>query len=128
VVCGIVLLSLYTGLSSGFSVMQVTRENLRATQVMIEKLETIRLYTFDQINQSGFIPTTFEAPYYAFGTNVSALVYYGQVTMSDAPISASYSNDLKLISIEINWLSNGTTRSRQMNTLIAKNGLQAYIY
>ncbi len=128
VVCGIVLLSLYAGLSAGFSVIQVARENLRATQVMVEKLETIRLYTFDQIEQTNFIPSTFTAPYYAFGTNQSGLVYAGQVTISPAAINASYSNDLKQVDIQIQWTSGGVLRSRQMNTLIARNGLQAYIY
>jgi type II secretory pathway pseudopilin PulG len=127
-VCGIVLLSLYAGLSSGFSITQVSRENLRATQVMIEKLETIRLYTFDQIEQTNFIPSTFTAPYYSFGTNTSGLVYSGRVTISTPAINTSYSNDLKLVDIEISWMSGGVVRTRQMNTLIARNGLQAYIY
>ncbi len=127
-VCGIVLLSLYAGLSAGFAVTQVARENLRATQVMVEKLETIRLYTFDEIERTNFIPTTFESPYYSYGTNRSSLVYSGRVTIGPAPVSASYSNDLKQVLIQIQWTSGGVVRSRQMDTLIARNGLQAYIY
>jgi prepilin-type N-terminal cleavage/methylation domain-containing protein len=127
-ICGIVLLSLYAGISAGFAVTQVARENLRATQIMVEKLETIRLYTFDQIAQANFVPSTFTSPYYAFGTNQSGLVYSGQVTISPAVINASYSNDLKQVDIQLQWTSGGVPRSRQMNTLIARNGLQAYIY
>ena len=127
-VVGTVLVSLYAGMSGGFAVTQVSRENLRATQVMVEKLETIRLYTFEQIAVSNFIPSTFTAPYYSYGTNQSSLVYTGRVTISAAPFNASYSGDLKQVDIQIQWISGGVQRTRQMNTLVARNGLQAYIY
>src|SRR5262245_23471967 len=61
---GTVLVSLYLSFSSGFQFVQLSRENLRATQVLTEKLETIRLYTWDQVNTPGFIPTNFSAPFY----------------------------------------------------------------
>src|SRR5690242_4531464 len=68
-VCGIVFVGLYSGLSSGFSFIQLARENLRGTQIMEEKMETLRLYRWDQINQSGFIPTNFVDTFYPLGTN-----------------------------------------------------------
>ena len=46
VVLGIMFVSLYSGFSSGFAVVQLARENLRATQILQEKMETIRLYTW----------------------------------------------------------------------------------
>jgi prepilin-type N-terminal cleavage/methylation domain-containing protein len=128
VVCSIVILSLYAGLSSGFKIMEVARENLRATQVMVEKLETIRLYTFEQISSNGFIPPTFTASYFSMGTNNSGLTYSGTVAISDPPFTASYDEDLKFVEIRISWTSGGVFREREMNTLIARNGLQAYIY
>ncbi|MEO5802945.1 MAG: hypothetical protein ABIR24_05410 [Verrucomicrobiota bacterium] len=128
VVCGIVMLSLYAGISSGFNITEVARENLRATQVMVEKLETIRLYTFEQIEAPGFIPPTFSEPYFAIGTNVGNLSYSGTVTISTPPMTPSYSDDLKQVDIQITWTSGGILRTREMSTLIARNGLQAYIY
>ena len=38
---GIMFVSLYSGISSGFAVVQLARENLRATQILQEKMETI---------------------------------------------------------------------------------------
>ena len=127
-VVGTVLVSLYAGMSGGFAVTQASRENLRATQVMVEKLETIRLYTFDQIAVANFIPSTFVSPYYSYGTNQSSLSYTGKVTISACPFNALYSGDLKQVDIQIKWISGGVQRTRQMNTLVARNGLQAYIY
>src|SRR5467141_1985271 len=53
-VMGILIVCLYTGMTSGFNVVRMARENLRATQVLQEKFETLRLYTWDQINSNGF--------------------------------------------------------------------------
>ncbi len=129
VVCGIILLSLYAGLSAGFKITQVSRENLRATQVMIERLESIRLNTFDQLTSPGFVPTqAINEPYYMMGTNSNTFNYSVTVAISNAPITASYSDDLKLVNVKVSWTSGGMLRQREMNTLIARNGLQSYIY
>ena len=131
VVCGIVFISLYAGLSQGFKITQFAREDLRATQVMVERLESVRLCTFDQLTTPGFVPTNaLEEPYYWISTNDSGGFNYSvTVTVSNAPLSGlSYTNDLKLVNVKVSWVSSGTSRSRQMSTLIARNGLQTYIY
>ena len=38
---GIVLVTLYAGFSSGFSVVRLNREDLRATQILEEKMESL---------------------------------------------------------------------------------------
>ena len=58
-VLGTTATAMLTGLTSGFFTMQLARENVRATQILLEKVETIRLYDWDQINSNGFIPPTF---------------------------------------------------------------------
>src|SRR5437588_10845267 len=72
-VVGIVFVALYSGMSSGFAVIQVAEENARATQILEEKLETVRLYTWAQLNTANFVPTNFTV---AYSTN-SSLVYTG---------------------------------------------------
>src|ERR1051326_7449704 len=72
VMAGVMFTALYAGLAFGFKVVKMARENTRATQVMLEKMETIRLYTWTQINSNGFIPTNkFTVPYYAVGTSTN---------------------------------------------------------
>ena len=128
-VLGIMFVSLYSGFSAGFAIIELARENLRATQILQEKMETIRLYTWDQINTAGFIPTNFVENFYSVGTNSNAgLTYTGSVSIAQAPISTSYSNDLKSVNIQVRWRSAGITRTREMSTLVTRNGLQNYIY
>src|SRR5689334_4578516 len=56
--------SLYAGFSSGFAVLRLARENLRATQILAERMEVLRLIKWDNV-APGFIPSSFTAPFYA---------------------------------------------------------------
>jgi type II secretory pathway pseudopilin PulG len=125
---GVVLVSLYTGISNGFAFAKVTREDLRATQILQEKMETIRLYTWEQINTPGFVPTNFLESFYASGTNSGGLTYTGRVVIATAPLTEIYSNNLKQVTIRVAWKSGQVIRSREMQTFAAKHGLQNYIY
>jgi type II secretory pathway pseudopilin PulG len=120
--------SLYAAIAYGFAAVEVSRENLRATQVMLEKLETLRLYSWDQINTPGFVPSTFQAPFNPSTNAVGGFLYQGTVTITNAPISESYSNDMRLVSVTVNWTSGNIPRARQMGTLVSRYGLQNYIY
>lgn len=129
-VVGGTVVAFYAGVSAGFSVVQVFRENLRATQILAEKMETIRLYTYEQVSSNGFIPASFTAPMVAGSTNASIITFTGAVSVArfNLPSMPSYSNDLKVVKVDVNWVSGGVSRSRSMQTLVAKNGLQTYIY
>lgn len=118
----------YYGFSTGFGVVQVSRENLRGTQILQEKMETIRLYSWDQINTTNFIPATFVEPFYSVTQSVSGLMYTGSVQITAAPVSEPYSNEMRQVAMEVHWLSGKTSRSREMKTLISRYGLQNYVY
>ncbi len=124
------LVSLYAGFSSGFAVVRTARENLRATQILEERMEVIRLINWADV-APGFIPTTFTAPFYADNpTNPApgSFTYSGTVSIAPAPISESYSNSIRAIQIDLTWTSGNVTRQRQMITYVSRYGLQNYIY
>lgn len=128
-VMGTVVGALLTGITGGFFTMRMARENLRATQIILEKVETIRLYSWDQINQPGFIPSTFFATYDPNGgTNAQGLTYTGSLTVTNAPITSSYSNDMKMVIVRLNWKTGNIDRSREFTSYISRYGLQDYIY
>ena len=62
-VVGIFFVGLYTGIGQCFSILANAREDLRANQILLDKMEEMRLYNWDQINSYGtadsFIPSTF---------------------------------------------------------------------
>ena len=127
-IVGLVFVSLYAGISSGFAIARVTRENLRATQILQEKMETIRLYTWEQLTTPSFVPTNFYEGFYASGTNNGGVTYTGRVVIAAAPVTEAYSNHMKQVAITVTWKSGDVVRTREMTTLSAKHGLQNYIY
>jgi type II secretory pathway pseudopilin PulG len=130
-VLGVTIVSLYAGFTSGFAVVRVARENLRATQVLSERMELIRLVKWDNVTP-GFIPTSFTAPFSVSDPNSSApsdFTYQGTVTITNPPdMSESYATNLRMIQIDLTWTSGRMTRKRQMTTYVSRYGMQNYIY
>jgi len=119
-------------LSSGFYVLQNTREDLRATQIIMQRLEAIRLCTWSELS-----PFTFQENYDPLsGTNQSAgAKYYGNVTLSPAasvPSTASYAPNMSQVTVNLTWtnynLNVPVVHNRQMQTQVARYGLQNYIW
>ena len=130
-IIGVQFVTLYLGMTQGFGIVQVSRENLRATQILQEKMETIRLYTWDQITNAGFIPPTFTAPFFPTGQTNQGVNFEGTMTIGDVPSplsNASYASDLKLVVVQVNWTSGNVQRKREMRTLVSHYGLHNYIY
>lgn len=128
-VVGTVTGAMLTGISSGFFTMQMARENQRATQIMLEKVETVRLYSWDQINSTGFIPKTFNASYDPLATNgAQGLTYQGTMTITNCPISSSYSTNMKQLTVSVSWKTGNLQRNRDFTTYLTRDGLQSYIY
>jgi Tfp pilus assembly protein PilV len=129
---GIMIVTIYVAVTQGFSVIQTARENLRATQILQEKMETVRVYNWDQIlDHQNFIPATFVEPFYAVGTNgQGGFDYTGQVTVTNAASvgGAAYANEMRRITVQVQWTSGNVTRTRQMSTLVSQYGLHQYVY
>ena|SRR5438128_1723565 len=121
--------TLYLGIAQGMVGVQNCREDLRATQILEEKMETMRLYSWDQINQAGFIPTNFTAYYYPPGTSgTQGVLYQGTMAINDSAITETYSGDMKLVVGTVTWTSGGVQHQRQIRTFISQFGLQNYVY
>jgi len=123
-VVGILFVSLYLAFSAGFSMIRTTRENLGATEVLVQRAEALRLYTWSQLTDPTFYKTnfTFDA------TNTVGTTYYGEVAMVtpnylDTP---TYQNDVRIITISVRWTNafgKPLPHYRAMQTQVAKNGL-----
>jgi type II secretory pathway pseudopilin PulG len=130
-VLGISIAGVLTAISTGFLIVERVRENQRATQVMLEKLETLRLYNWSQINSDGFIPKTFTAKYDPLADeNYKGITYQGTLTIAPFPhTSATYSDQMRQVTVTLSWVSKlNLQRSRTFVTFIAEDGLQNYVY
>ena len=129
---GTMVVSLYGGIASGFAITQLARENLRGTQIMLERMEGIRLFNWNQLTNSTMVPATFSSYYYPLATtnNSQGITYYGTMTVASTNLNptVTYSANMRLVTVSLLWTNNGYPRSRTMSTLVAKNGVQNYVF
>src|SRR6266508_2329968 len=126
VLCMAVLFAaLYLGMGQGFAIIQTARENLRATQVIQEQMETIRLYAWEQMT-NGTVPSSFPAAYDAADKQMTGRVYSGTIQIDLTPMEESYSNDHRLVTVGLAWTNGTSQRQKQMTTLISRYGLHNY--
>jgi prepilin-type N-terminal cleavage/methylation domain-containing protein len=128
-IIGIMFTSIYAGIARSFDVTRATRENLRAIQMLQDRTEIIRLYTWTQLNTPGFVPTTFSDYFVPSAVSTNRGVQFnGTVTITNAPLSTSYAGDMKLVNITVSWTSGVNSYTQQVSTLVSHYGLQNYIY
>ena len=129
---GMCFAALLAGMTFNVSTIKFARETVRATQVMEEKLDTIRLYTWDQINTPGYIPSPFYTLFFptnAFsGSQPLGVTYTGLVTIASAPLTEAYKSNMVKVTIDLYWPSKPQVRHAQMTTFVSKYGLQTYVY
>ena len=112
-----------------FFVTRLFRENQRATQVMLERAEAIRLCSWDQVRSNGFIPPTFTDYFDPTATNGSSgVVYSGTVAIAAFPYNTSYKDNMRQLTLTVQWTSDTIQRRRTNVTYIAKDGIQNYVY
>lgn len=128
VILSICAAGIMTAFGTGFRMIAMMRENQRATQVMIEATEIVRLYSWAQLNTPGFVPTNFTDYYNPH--EQSGAIYSGTLELTDAPagIPASYRANMALLTVSLDWTTEGVARSRSMTTMVAKDGVQNYVY
>ena len=129
---GVMGVTLYAAIGLGFQTVDANREELRATQIMMQKAETVRLCTWGQLTNF-----TFRENYDPRGTtnNTAGTLFTGTVVTNlpgNISDTASYKTNMRLVTVTIYWTNYVGARpvvhSRQMQTQVARYGLQNYIW
>lgn len=148
----IVFTATYAGITNCYNIMQTSRANLRATQIMVSELEGIRLCAWQtstnggsQLFSTSIIPTAFTNYFYPLGLNGSTnmgLPYYGTVSVTQLTNASqqtnvfgstvpAYCTNMALVTVTVTWTNGlGTSQmrhTRHMTTLVAEYGVQNYI-
>jgi type II secretory pathway pseudopilin PulG len=136
-VMAIIFVAVFSGVSSTFNLMTTARENLRATQIMVSRLEGIRLCAWGsgQLFNTNIVPTTFTESFYPLGLNTTTnngTVYGGTLTITTNPAispAASYAPNLAKVTVTVTW-TNGAANvhQRTMTSYVAQYGEQNYVY
>ena len=133
---GLMMISLYAGFSTGFSIVRAGRENLRATQILLQRMETLRLCPWDALRDpDSFKNVTFVESFDPLGQLAGSgggTVYTSDITSSvPTNLPAAYLNDLRVVTVSVYWTNSSSTgphmSRRQMQTYVARDGLQKYV-
>jgi prepilin-type N-terminal cleavage/methylation domain-containing protein len=125
-ILGVTMAALYGAFSFGFTTIKLSQEDVRADQILVQKLETLRVYNWTQVT-NGSLVTNFTAYYSSGATN--GLSYSGLLSVTPFIPSASnesYSNTLRQVTASVSWPSGKVTRTRTMTTLFSTNGLWTF--
>jgi hypothetical protein len=129
-VVSILFIALFTGLSQGFGLSAAATETLRANQILLERIEGIRLVKWSDLNNTALVPTSFTASFYPLAGNGEAqgVTYDGAVSITDAGIGTSYNDSMRKLTVTVRWVSGKVTRTETMSTFVSRMGLQNYVY
>jgi hypothetical protein len=117
------------GFGYGFYAIQIVRENQRATQIMLETAEIIRLYNWTQVNTPGFVPSITNAvydPQSALSPGTTYLVTCAITNYSGAS-GGNYASKIRELIVTCSW-TNRVPHTRTLATLVAQDGEQNYVY
>ena len=140
VITTIIFAVLFTGIRSTFALIDASRENMRATQILVSRLEGLRLCTWsaDQLFNTNVVPPTFTDSFYPLGLRGSTnygTTYFGQITINTnfaLNPSATYNNNLAKVTVTVSWSTRNSTttnlHTRSMDTYVAKYGVQNYVF
>jgi prepilin-type N-terminal cleavage/methylation domain-containing protein len=126
---GIGIAATYSTLGQGFNIIALAREQRRATQILLQTTETLRLYTWDQIHATSFMPNQFLADYAPDNSTNSGTAYTIGLTVSPFPTSTEqYHDNICQVQVTVDWQTHGIARHRELTTFVTRYGLQNCIY
>jgi hypothetical protein len=130
VILGIMGGGIIGAINYGMFMMRLARENARATQVMVEKLESIRLYNWSEVITPNYVPATFTDVYDPQGApGQQGAVYSGTMTVSNCPLGNTYSTNMRQFTVTLQWTTdNRINHTRSLSTYVSRDGMQNYVY
>ncbi len=135
-IIGFMMISLYAGFSAGFTIVRAARENLRATHILLQRMEALRLCPWDELsNPDSFKNVSFIESFDPLGQLAGSgggTVYTSDITSSvPTDLPDAYQNDMRVVTVSVYWTNyNGQVphvNARQMQTYVARQGLQNYV-
>ena len=133
-IAAIVLPGLYASLAAGFAMIKAAREDQRATQVILQRMEAIRLSPYTSLQDPAAYPASATEYYSQSGkTNGNGGAVY-TVTYAWAPVSSlgglmppAYRSNVLAVTVAASWKSGNVQRSRSMQTYVARYGIRRYV-
>ena len=125
----VLLTALYGAITCSYGTIKLAREDLRATQVLVEQMEKVRLTPYASLgNFTTNVPManggsgTYTI---SITTNTPTMAQLTSPGLSNPNVL--YASSMVRITATATWTNNNIPRVRTMQTYAAKNGTQSYI-
>ena len=129
-------LSLYAGFATGYMLVDSTRNELRATQILTQKAEALRLCSWSSLTN---FPISFVEQYDSTNNGISTVaagtIFVGTVstnTPSAIPDTCAYKANMCAATITLFWTNvygkQVVVHSRSLQTMMSRYGIQNYIW
>ena len=126
------LSALYASFACGFASIAVTRENLRATQILPGRVEALRVCTYSQVSNPTNTPPTF-TEYFDPRDQAAGgggTVYSGTTTVQVPAVGSlteAYRTNMVLVTVGVAWNSGKLQHTRSLQTYVARDGMGSYV-
>ncbi len=116
--------ALYACFSIGFATMRVSREDLRATEMLVQRMETLRLCPFDDVRTNTVrIPTSVNETY----NGTTYTITFNNAVPASGTLPDSYRTNMLIVTATASWTNKNVQRTRTVQTYVARNGMQGYV-
>jgi len=124
--------ALYASYAWGFASIGVTRENLRATQILLGRVEALRVCTFSQVSNPTNTPPIFTEYFdpQDQASGAGGTVYSGTTTVAVPSVGSlpeSYRTNIVLVTLEVSWNSGKLKHTKSLQTYVARDGMESYV-
>jgi hypothetical protein len=133
----IVFVTIFSVMTACLFMSGTSRENLRATQIMLDKMEGIRLYSPSQLTNTAFLLQSF-TNWSSETNNIGmpnvqgyGVKYTGTLTIAPVGFTNSYTSNMHQVTVNLGWVSGGVgnlAHTRSMTTFYANQGLYNYVW
>ena len=129
---GVVVTFLHGVLSAGFPVIKSLRENLRATRIVMQQAEALRLFTWSQVCDTN----NHRKPLFVEPQDSRGDVQYAGYITSAVPAAGDLANaspsHMRTVTVTLCWTNSGGAKPivqrRELQTRLARNGTPKYIW
>jgi hypothetical protein len=126
--------ALFATFAYGFRVVQLSREDLRATQVLVEKMEAVRVTPYAQLQNFNTNINAYYDP--SDATNGHGGTVYTINLSTSAPVfddpylldNYGGTSNFMAITATVTWTNGGTLRTRTLQTFASRFGIENYVF
>ena len=130
-IAAVVLTALYSSFIFAYGAVKLDREDLRATQILLQRMETLRLTSFSAI-QGGTLTEYYDPngqTNSTCGAAYTVTVTTNTPTATDMPVQpVYYMNKMLKVTATATWTNANRLCTRSLQTYASQAGIQNYIY